>query len=68
MTFENTLFTDISLCRNDEYLVCSHSEATFSVVRLADNNVEPIELNFGDCDTVWGVEVMPLADGAEDLT
>ena len=59
------IYTDISLCCNDRFLVGSHNQGFVSVINLETEFCEVIEQPFGDVDTVWAAEVIPFRPEGE---
>ena len=55
----DTQFTDLSLVIDDAFIIGSHSEGFFSVVKCEEGTVtESIESPFGQVENTWGVEVL----------
>lgn len=65
---QENLFTDISLCINENYLVGSHTGGTVSVICLEDDNVQVIDEPFGMVESVWAVEVFQGRPDGEPQT
>ena len=59
------IYTDISLCINDAYLVGSHVEGYVSVISLETDAIEIVEKPFGEVDTIWAAEVIPFRPDGE---
>jgi len=47
------IYTDISLCYNDRFLVGSHTEGYVSVINLETLAFEVVVQPLGDIDTIW---------------
>ena len=54
---QEKMFTDISVCMDDNYLVGSHTEGIVSVISLETQEVQVIEEPFGAVDSIWGTEL-----------
>ena len=55
------MFTDLSLCLDNTFLIGSHNEGIISVINLEESTSNIIERPIGDVDNIWGVEVYNYA-------
>ena len=60
-----SMFTDISSCLDQNFLVGSHTGGTISVFNLNTNTSELIVEPFGQVDVIWGVIVFNLKPPGE---
>ena len=57
---EGNIFSDLRLCMNGEFLLGSHNEGIFSIIRLSDQDVQLVEQPFGYVDVIENIEPYSL--------
>ena len=62
------MFTDLSLCLDNTFLIGSHNEGIISVINLEESTSNIIERPIGDVDNIWGVEVYNYAREGDNQT
>ena len=50
------MFTDLTLCYDNKYLLSSHTGGTISVINLESQTAQFIEDQFGYVENIWGVK------------
>lgn len=62
------MFTDLSACLDQNFLVGSHTDGIISVFNLNTNTSELVREPFGQVDVIWGVIVFDVKPPGEPQT
>ena len=61
-------FSDMSLCHDDRFIVCSYTGSIVTVINLETDEPTIVEDPFGEVETIWATEIVPFKAEGEPQT